>query len=220
MIPYTTFGGNLLALDDIKAEDISLDAIAHSLAYQCRFNGHTTRFYSVAEHSMLLEHVVRSFGKPESCLQSKWEARRLAALLHDAAEAYFGDITTPVKERIYVNPHYGENVLREIFKAFGIPFETFDEPMQNIDKMLSTVEGFLLIGGTFWSGQEYALEASSYWITRQAKEYLAGPTGDRANPEVMYDMFRTALDRTWRAYIDAKVDEQSAKQEQEDVENS
>lgn len=49
--------------------------IAHSLSMQCRFNGHTRHFYSVAQHCVLV-----------------------ADLLHDATEAYVGDLVRPLKE--------------------------------------------------------------------------------------------------------------------------
>jgi uncharacterized protein len=64
---------------------IQLRDIAHSLAYTCRFNGHCSPFYSVAQHSL---HVA-SLVAPE---------HRLQALLHDATEAYVGDMVRPLKE--------------------------------------------------------------------------------------------------------------------------
>lgn len=74
-----------LMLPDPK--DVSIGDIAHSLARQCRFNGHTDCFYSVAQHSVLVARLVP-------------QEHRLAALLHDAAEAYTGDIIRPVKNII------------------------------------------------------------------------------------------------------------------------
>ena len=59
--------------------------IAHALANSCRFNGHCDRFYSVAEHSIVMSRLV----PPE---MAEW------ALLHDATEAYVGDMVRPLKE--------------------------------------------------------------------------------------------------------------------------
>lgn len=78
--------GGRLDLLDPRAEDININDIAHALSLICRFNGHTRRFYSVAEHSVLVSRLV---DRPE---------HRLRALLHDAAEAYLGDITRPLKQ--------------------------------------------------------------------------------------------------------------------------
>lgn len=70
--------------DDFRIEDI-----AHSLSQLCRYTGHTNRFYSVAEHCL----NVRYLADP----QDKDPQVALWALLHDAHEAYIGDISTPVK---------------------------------------------------------------------------------------------------------------------------
>lgn len=66
-----------------------IDDIAHALATINRFNGHTTRPYSVAEHSLLVADIAASRGASR--------AVQLACLLHDAHEAYVGDMHSPAK---------------------------------------------------------------------------------------------------------------------------
>lgn len=69
------------------AEMVHPADIAHSLAHLCRFNGHTGTHYSVAQHCYLASELVA----PE---------HQLAALLHDAAEAYVGDMVRPLKQAL------------------------------------------------------------------------------------------------------------------------
>lgn len=79
-----THTGKHFDLMQPSAENVSPLDIAHALAHLCRFNGHTHRFYSVAQHSCMVADLVPA-------------EHRLAALLHDATEAYIGDITRPFK---------------------------------------------------------------------------------------------------------------------------
>jgi hypothetical protein len=76
--------GKLVDLGRPKLEDIEIDDIAWSLAHMARFNGHLIIQISVAQHSIYVSELVP-------------EPLRLAALLHDAHEAYLGDIVRPVK---------------------------------------------------------------------------------------------------------------------------
>lgn len=80
---HTWSGRRFFPLDP-RPDEVFIEDIAHALSNQCRFNGHTTIFYSVAEHCYHCSKQV----PPEFALE---------ALLHDAAEAYIGDIIRPLK---------------------------------------------------------------------------------------------------------------------------
>ena len=72
----------------LQPEDADLGDIAHALSQLCRFTGHTDRFYSVAQHSVLVASKARN------------DLEALYFLLHDTAEAYIADIARPVKLRL------------------------------------------------------------------------------------------------------------------------
>ena len=76
--------GVLFDLTNPAGSPMSLQDIAHGLGWVCRFAGQTNRFYSVAEHCF---HVARLVPV---------ELARVA-LLHDASEAFIGDVTRPLK---------------------------------------------------------------------------------------------------------------------------
>jgi hypothetical protein len=79
-----TFTGREVDPLTMGPEDVQIEDIAHSLALQCRYMGHSAGFYSVARHSIIVAH-----NAPDHLA--------LDALLHDAAEAYLGDLPRPLK---------------------------------------------------------------------------------------------------------------------------
>jgi uncharacterized protein len=82
-----TYTGRKVSLTNPKVEDIVPEDIAHALAHICRFNGQIREHYSVAQHSMeVAKHVAPRL--------------RLEAILHDAAEAYIGDMISPLKNLV------------------------------------------------------------------------------------------------------------------------
>ncbi len=83
--------GELFDFAAPSAEDISIEAIAHSLALQCRFSGHCQRFVSVAEHSVLVARRVAELLPGD-------RSAELCALLHDASEAILCDLPRPLKQ--------------------------------------------------------------------------------------------------------------------------
>jgi uncharacterized protein len=72
--------------------EIALDDIAHALSQINRWTGHTRRPWSVAQHALVVAEVVAAFS-PDLAL---------AALHHDDAEAYLGDVATPIKRQMRI----------------------------------------------------------------------------------------------------------------------
>lgn len=72
---------------DPRADEIHIADIAAGLSKLCRYGGHCKRFYSVAEHSVLMAHAAP-------------DGLHLAALMHDASEAYLSDVIRPIKRHL------------------------------------------------------------------------------------------------------------------------
>jgi uncharacterized protein len=122
---FTTISGRKVWPLDPHPEDIHIADIAHALAMICRFNGHVREFYSVAQHSVIVSYYVPA-------------ADALYGLLHDAAEAYLGDMSSEIKH----DPALAEyreaehHMQRVIYRRFGL--EPYGEPptVKRIDRLL------------------------------------------------------------------------------------
>lgn len=102
-----TRDGHYLNLLEPCGTAINIDGIAHALSNLCRFTGHVREFYSVAQHSLMVSLIV-----PDDVARE--------GLLHDAQEAYIGDVSTPLKRLL---PRYEEiekNLERVIAGRFGL----------------------------------------------------------------------------------------------------
>ena len=98
--------GATLDFLDPSSSHFTLDDIAHGLSNICRYAGQCRKFYSVAEHSILVSETVDEFG--------------LEALLHDAAEAFIGDITRPLKQLLPDFKVIENNIQNAILSRFDL----------------------------------------------------------------------------------------------------
>ncbi len=132
-----TYTGKFFNPFEPEQKDITIEDIAHSLAHICRYNGHCQFFYSVAEHSIIMSYQVPS------------EAA-LYALLHDAGEAYLGDIVRPLKTGEHSLAE--EAVFRVICERFGFSIpDHVRVKVENADlRMLATEKKALMRPGRHW----------------------------------------------------------------------
>lgn len=102
----STFTGRVFWPLDPRPEDVDIVDIAHALSHLCRWGGHTTAHWSVAQHSIMVSEIA-----PQELA--------LAALLHDAAEAYIGDLMRPVKRNLRFESETMQEVEDRILWAIG-----------------------------------------------------------------------------------------------------
>lgn len=158
--------------------DIRIEDIAAGLSRLCRFGGQIqrrvgrdqARWYSVAEHSVHAAAVARRLGKGRDVQR--------ACLLHDAAEAYLGDMTRPVRQlalgrlgAIYAS--YESRMLEAIARAFDVDFVSTAADVRQIDNALLIAERDRLFDadGVDWTGESEVMEISFDWPIGMAVEH-------------------------------------------------
>jgi len=110
-----TASGVRLDLDNPRPEDIRIGDVAGGLSKVCRFGAQARKYYSVAQHALLVRRLVVEAGHPELAL---------VALHHDSHEAYLCDIPTPLK--------------RKIAKATNV----YNETCSTLDRVIAEAFGF------------------------------------------------------------------------------
>jgi len=148
-----TLSGNLIDPFNMVASDININDIAHSLSMQCRYNGHVSKFYSVAEHSVLVSQMVPNEYK-------------LWGLLHDATEAYVGDMVSPVKKRLESFRTLEDNIHKVVAERFNLSC--------NIPELVHTADKDLL-------------QMELKWLETGCREPLHGITG--LEPSAAIELF-------------------------------
>jgi hypothetical protein len=141
-----TYSGRKFHLFDARPEDVHIEDIAHALALCNRFAGHTTRPYSVAQHSVMMARTFAP-GSPER----KW------ALLHDAAEAYIGDMVRPLKRHDDMEPFRAleQRLLAVICERFGLPIDLVLAAVDEADQaMLRSEQRDLVRGSEDWRNEK------------------------------------------------------------------
>lgn len=109
-----TFTGIYMNVFEPTLEMICIEDIAHALSYQCRFAGHLPIYYSVAQHSVLTSQRVD-------------QKHKIAALLHDASEAYLMDIPSPIKKRLANYKEIEDKLMLLISQKFGFKLPLHDD---------------------------------------------------------------------------------------------
>lgn len=87
-----TFQGRMVDVFDPQPQDISIADIAWGLSNTVRWGGHASQPITVAQHSCIVHDILKAEGCGTGTM--------LSGLMHDAAEAYIGDIPRPIKSRI------------------------------------------------------------------------------------------------------------------------
>lgn len=164
---------------DPRPEDVRLPYIASTLSMIPRFGGRTCRFYSVAQHCVWVGRY----------METRLPGSGIHGLLHDAAEAYVGDVITPIKKLISLDvdglkPWRFEQMEMRITEAIYLRLQLpMPQPaevslLHEADEMALAVEARDLMGDPDWPGLRnadgYTLDAQTQWAFEvAARQYEA-----------------------------------------------
>lgn len=127
---FQTARGKMFWVLDPRAEDVDFRDISHSLSLICRFGGHCKFHYSVAQHSVLVSRIVKS-NDPKI---------QLFGLLHDAAEAYVGDVISPIKRSLDTNFKEIEKKVLNVILAALTPKVLWPADPREIAKLVKAAD--------------------------------------------------------------------------------
>lgn len=172
-----TMGGTRFSLSDPRAEDITLEDLAHALARCCRYGGHIGGLYWVAEHCLHVAAWLLDMGATLSDVT--W------GLLHDAEEAYYGDVIGPLKhlpEMAGYKALVAKFVRDALVPRFGLHPPEEPSMVKSVDAALLNVELATIrniVNDQVQVGAHYKLipyetarlklptaEAPEWWVTR------------------------------------------------------
>lgn len=175
-IPIQMGSGKEVLLNDFKPEHVNIEDIAISLSNTCRFNGGVRRFISVAQHSHLVWN--KTCGMAPNI--------QLAALLHDAAEAYIGDLITPIKQFCPYLVELENKLLAVIYEKYGIRIT--DDDRQIIKMCDFEVLQYEVVNYTN-ANREYWLKHCNFDVDIVKKQYADSYCMKPLQPDDAYNEF-------------------------------
>lgn len=133
--------------------DFTIEDIAHGLAHTCRYAGQADSFYSVAEHSLLVSEVA--------------VGREYTALMHDAAEAFIGDVTRPLKQLLPEYRKIEAAIETAIFERFDV-LPTCGAIKQADLSVLAAEQAQIMPSGTDAWAEEAGIEPAPVIVVHMA----------------------------------------------------
>lgn len=171
-----THAGLALDLLNPQPEQIDLADVAVALCRIPRFGGHTSVPYSVAQHSLVVAAILQAQGCPAQVV--------LQGILHDAPEAYLGDMPTPLKRLLKDYREVEERVWQTVALRFGMP-GTLAPEVKQADQLALNAEAHLLLPGgplNRWAGEKTPLP-------QKALALLQYPYHRHSNQDDLYSHF-------------------------------
>ncbi len=195
-----TVSGLAFPLVNPSAADIRARDIAHALAGINRFGGHLRCYYSVAQHSVLAAALL-------------WQRTRdrratLAALLHDAHEAYTGDLKQPVKAYL---EHFAPGVIADLERQIDAAIAAWanlelGQGASDVRRMIKTADMQLL----FWERDRWMGKPPRPWFGEDTTIRLVpADFGAEAGSPLLDPWSRDDAEEAFRWALDAFMPDQA-----------
>ena len=140
-----TVSGQIIDLDNPDPEKICINDIAWALSRIVRYNGHTVQRipYTVGQHSIIVSEMAKLYAMEAGASKLDVELISMLALLHDAGEAFTGDLSGPLKKIEKLRPVIKEieqKIDDAITKALNIENEKLLDQINSLEKELKQVK--------------------------------------------------------------------------------
>lgn len=176
---------------DVDVLNVNLGDIAHSLARTYRYNGQAD--VTVAQHCINVAYVAATNSQDRNLI--------LQAILHDAAEAYVGDIPRPIKKEL-------QNIYNEIVAEVAVTMPAA-EKLRNFIAREEQLQDYIY--------EHFNVERSknndeliAKWDTEDASREMAWffKIHAKGQPTFAYtSMDSGSLQRAYYALVDSIMDE-------------
>lgn len=113
-----------------EISEFTINDIARNLSNLCRYTGSLEKFYSVAQHSFLVSMQLEKIGLVHLAMEG---------LMHDASEAFLGDVASPLKQMLPDYKKIEYKVEKAIFDKYELPFP-MDKQTKNADTAVFVAE--------------------------------------------------------------------------------
>ncbi len=135
---HVTLDARTIHFPTMTPDEFRIEDVPHCLAMICRYNGFVDRFYSVAQHSVMvceLAEAIHGRSPISHC-----------ALLHDASEAYLGDVSRPFKACLPDYKRIEAHVQSVIVEAMRLPKDpAIWQEVSRLDVMALHIEANALL---------------------------------------------------------------------------
>lgn len=191
----TGIHGSVVDFSNLESSKIVFKDIAHRLSNIRRFNGGTIEPYSVAQHSLVMQQILRKRGATP-CVQQ-------LALMHDMTEAFMGDLVSPLKHHLPEFEKMEWQLFEVICRELGVrnDFEAHEwKQIKDIDREIRLVEWVVLNDFEFidhagtWEAEFGEVDmdaflATKYGMSKEIEDVIR--FSDRAIADRFDILFRT-----------------------------